>query len=217
MSKTRWNMRVLSLTLCAACVCMQGGTRAQDMPEEDLLALPEGGHRRQLMSKAADIVKDVLGRFSDANPEEVMGVIQEQFPRRMREFKELSEEHAGEAIEYFTDLVDEARALLEARRQSPELFRQLVKQRRIERAIGELVAACAELEGNARDEKLAELRRALSDAFQVKQAFLKADLAQMEKDVEELRMLVTKREDKREDIVERRLQELIGESQYLEW
>jgi len=207
---------VSTLILFAACACFHGIARAQDFPEDDVLAIPEG-HQPQILSKAADIVKDVLARFSDVNPEEVMELIQEQFPLRMREFKTLSEKHAGEAVEYFVELVDDAKCLLEARRRSPELFKQLVKQRRLDRTIEDLVEACSELDGKAREEKLLELRKALKEAFEVRQEFLRADLAQMEKDVETLRTVVTKREEKRDEIVERRLQELTGEAQYLEW
>jgi hypothetical protein len=207
---------LIPLWLFAVGICFGVGAGAQDIVDDDVLVVPEG-HRPQIVTKAADIVKNVLARFSDANPEEVMELIQEQFPLRMREFKALSDKHAGEAVEYFVELVDEAKCLLDARRRSPELFRQLVRQRQLDRTIDDLVEGCSGLGGKEREERLSELRRALKEAFEVRQNFLRADLAQMEKDVETLRTVFSKREEKRDEIVERRLLELTGEAQYLEW
>jgi hypothetical protein len=61
------------------------------------------------------------------------------------------------------------------------------------------------------------LKKTLDRAFEIKQEIIKMDLERMERDLEELKKLVNKRESRKSAIVDRRIKELLGKTAQTEW
>ena len=83
----------------------------------------------QREERAGRIAHEVLRRFPDVNGDEIVGFIHETFPREMRQFRELAERHVEEAVELLTDLVRQSLELREMRRDDPNRYERVMKER----------------------------------------------------------------------------------------
>ena len=163
------------------------------------------------------IVWRVLQRFPDIDRQRVRNFLDEQFSDEVCRFRELSVRHYDEAAELMSRLVEEALEFMEARHTNPERYRQMVRQREMEKQAMELAEALREAEGDDRDRLSGELRRLLEESFDLKQDRMRGEVDLVERELDELKTLVTKREENRDSIIERRLGELMGDTHYLEW
>ena len=77
----------------------------------------------------------------------------------------------------------------------PEIVEVMIYERAARRAIG----------------------RTVESAFEKKLVLQKAELSALEREVEELRDLLRKRETARDEVIARRVQELTGDDEHLEW
>ena len=185
-----------------------------------------------LPDSRGDIMQRVMRHFPDVNHEAVLGFIRDEFPQELHEFRELSLRHVGEAVDLMTHLVRESLDLIEAKRHNPERYEQLMRQRRLHREAFRLAEICRngdEDDDEDRDEDDGEddederqgaeeeLRDVLEEIFEIKQGMMKAELEHMEKELDRLRGLIERRDSNRDRIIERRLTEMVGDSENLEW
>ena len=147
----------------------------------------------------------------------LMHFIHEHFRPQLRELEELVRRAPDEAWEFIEHLCDEARELWGLRHEQPELFEKRMHLERLERDAHELAEHRERAEDAKREKIDAELREILDKAFELKQEMLKAETAELEEELARLKRLVEKRETNRKSIIERHLQELQGEEDYLEW
>ena len=169
------------------------------------------------VQREREIMGEVFARFPDAEPERMMQFMRETFVREMREFRDLSLDHRDEAVDLLTNLVRQSLELMEIKRRHPALYEQHLKQRRLEREADDIAQAAKRASGEERDKLVASLRQKLEDAFEVKQGLMKSDVEQMETELKDLKAMIEKRQQNREGIIKRRVGEIIGESDYLQW
>ena len=149
--------------------------------------------------------------------EHVIRFVREHFEAELAEAEELAEEEPREAREIVTDVVHEARELLELREEEPEQFEKAMRRMETERRASELAERCRASKGEARERLMKELRGVLNEAFSMRQAAMEEETRELEEELKRLRTLIEKREANRDAIVERRIEELTGEEEFLEW
>lgn len=158
-----------------------------------------------------------MRRFPGVEVDKVMDFVRDRFPREVHEFKRLLIRHRAEAIELMTDLVEEALDMLETKREDPARFERMMELRALDRKSEDQAEAVQRAEGEDREHALAALRGTLGEAFAIKQALMREDLAHLERELKELKNLIEKREKNGDAIIERRLSVLTGEEDELEW
>jgi len=188
------------------------------------LALPALGQDSQTrqyppspLGSEWEALERALADFPDLNREAVMEFIAREFPDELREFKDLSVRHLSRAVDLMSRMVDDAIICLEARQRDPELFEKLMRKRALEKRSIKLAETCRTTEGEERERAVAELRETLAEIFLLKQEFMKADLSRLEKELDELRGLIAKRESRREGLIDRRLGDMLGECEDIPW
>ena len=93
-----------------------------------------------------------------------------------------------------------------------DLYHRLVEEQQLEAEAQALAAEIRRQYGQAqREEQIRLLRRKLEEIFELKQENRRAEIRQLEAELDDLRERLAERERLREEIVERRLRELIGE------
>lgn len=165
----------------------------------------------------ASIMEEVFKRFPEVDPDPVMEEVRREFSRDLAEFKNLAMRQRDRAVDYLTYLVSEAVEMLEMKRESPDLYEKALKQRRLERTARRFAAEWNRMTGEKKEQKHKELRAVLGDAFDAKQEMMKADVAQMQQDLQELLAMIDKRQENRKAIIIRRLKELTGDADPLDW
>jgi len=165
----------------------------------------------------ADVLRYVFEHFPGVNKDDVMKFIGDNFKSDVPEFRKLSNEDAVKATTFMMDLVGEALALMEIARKDNELASMIVKQKDLERKAKRKAGEVVMSEGKEKEVAKAELRKMLEQAFDVKQMLMKRDLAGMQAELRRLDEMIARRNEYRSQIIDRKLNELTLEENYLKW
>ena len=90
------------------------------------------------------------------------------------------------------------------------LYDRLMEELQMESETAQLAAAIMAADGNRRTELELNLRQKLDRIFELKQQNRRDEIAQLEKQLSELRKQLSTRESNRRAIIDRRIEELIG-------
>jgi len=105
----------------------------------------------------------------------------------------------------------------ERREEDPEAFERAVRERGLERDAETLAREAEGLKGEPREKAIARLRKLLSEAFNMRQEEMRTEMHELEEALTRVKTLVEKRQKNRDLIIERRIKELTGELDHLEW
>lgn len=165
----------------------------------------------------ADVLRYVFEHFPGVNKDEVMKFLGENFKSDIPEFRKLSNEDAVKASAFMMDLVGEALVLMDIARKDSELASMMIKQKDLERRAKRKAVEVVLAEGKDKEESKAELRTMLERAFDAKQMLMQRDLAGMKAELQRLDEMIAKRKEYRAQIIEKKLNELTMEENYLKW
>jgi hypothetical protein len=211
------------ILVLATGLLLQAGIAQETMRDvpEDIKAMPQFTENRPptpLSTKQEAAVLDaVFLRFPDLNRHETMAFIREYIPDGSREFTLLSHRDLGKAMAMLIDLIGKSERLMNMQSRNPVHFAKIVKHHELERNIGSLAGELKALEALETPANEIKLRTVLSQSFIMKQDLMKADIEDLEQQLETLRLLLKKREDNREVIIDNRYLDIIGKLDHMKW
>jgi len=165
----------------------------------------------------ADVLRYVFQHFPDVKQEEVMAFIGENFKTDLPEFRKLADSDASKASVFMINLVRDALVLMDIARKDSTLAEMMIRQKRLERQ-AERKAKEVSLADDAEKGKLSkELRKMLEQAFDAKQELMIRDLSGMQAELKKLEEMISKRNEHREKIIQKKLNEMTLEENYLKW
>jgi len=217
--KTGRALVVVSIAM-SAIVCTVLTVRGQGPEAADpFAAFPRSEEALPLppVPNEGEIVKAVFERFPDVNSEELMKFVRKEFSRDMYDFKKLAMVRRDRAEDFLSYLVGEALEMIELQRRDPVRFQKRITQKRLERKVRELAAELKRSKVVEKERKLKELRDALQKAFELRQELMRADVDHMAIELAELKGLLQKRGENRDLIIGRRIDQLTGASDHLDW
>ena len=100
---------------------------------------------------------------------------------------------------------------MELRETDPEAFELSQKDMDLERRSHELAMRIRGLRGEDRDNAREELQKVAGEQFEVRTKLRERRLKRLESEIKELREALENRAAKKDDIIERRMQELLGQ------
>lgn len=161
---------------------------------------------------------DRMMALSPEQRQKFMEFLREYDPRVLQQLKKIQAERPGEFGKRLAGEWRRLAQLMMLREKDPKLFGALIKQRDLSRESRELAssvqAAKTEEEKEALREELAEN---LNQIYDLQQEMWEEKIAALEKRLNELREMLEKRAQHRGEIIERRIKELTGEEEYLNW
>lgn len=172
-------------------------------------------HRRR--QGLDEVVESVFRRFPDVNAKEVLDFIWEVSAEQMQQIKHLAQREAEQAVNELSELVEQNLDLLEMKREKPELFHKMLKRRELERQADSLARACRRAGGPEKEALKGQLGKVLQESFAVRLDLMKAEFATLAGELQRLEALIEKRQAHRDEIVQRRLQQLLEEEDFLDW
>lgn len=170
------------------------------------------------LEKSQGMIETVLERLPDVGHLDLMRLVHQEFPLEMRRFRQIAEKSPGEAMTLITQIIGESHELLVLKQNDPEQYQRMRKQRQLERraiTLGEDIATHEA--GPERKRLTKELQTVLQESFDIKQNLIKGEVEEIENELAKLSALVQRREEKRAEIIERRISALTGASQDVEW
>ena len=175
-------------------------------------------HReRRDKGRGGDALTEMLREFPEARRDEVKEFMQRYFPHRLKEVQQLRRHEPEEAAEFFRDTLNETLELLELREEEAEEFERAIKELEVERKTEEMAQTFERATPEERKKLLAELKDMLDQAFEMRQKAMKTEVEHLEREMRRLKTMVEKREQNKALIIDRRIQQLTGEMDYLEW
>ena len=159
----------------------------------------------------------VMNRFTGIDEEEVTKFMQTYFPLELNEYRKLVTWKPDDAMNMLTDLVQESLSLMQTKQRDEALFEMIMEKKALQRKADHQAKTARMTKGAERKTHEDELKQTVDRAFDVRQKLLQEDIAHMEQQLEKLKMLAEKRKENRDVIVARRVGDLMGEGEYLEW
>ena len=146
-------------------------------------------------------------------PKQVVEWLEERLPHVAEELRRL---HTQEPEE-FAEAVDNWRRNIaefqEVHSRYPEAAERLLQAERLEHESWQLVGQIGESEDDAKKQRLTSaLRQNLNEIFDAKLIERSLEVRELENEIKELNVLISRRESMKDSIVERRLAEMIAEA-----
>ena len=162
------------------------------------------------------------GRFSKeispAIEKEILQVLEDMRPDEYARILPLKETQPVVYRQELKDLLEKHQRILMIKRHDPEQYQHLVAEHEMDTKTLQLAKEIQFLpEGSAKQEKIAELKTILYDLFEQRQFNRKQEIARLEEKLQELKTSDQQREEKKDEIVEKRLNELLNQQEDLEW
>lgn len=215
----RWRFVAVSVLMVVFVVSVHG--------EESSDNGPPGVPKRRLnyvypplppgMQESQELIERVLKLFPDALPGATMAVVHKEFPREMQRFRAVASGNPAKATELLTRIVGESVKLMDVKDRDPALYQRMREQRRLDRRVDSLARVIWKSTGEKQKKSRTEMRETLEESFEIKQNLMREEVRQIENDLDELRDLINRREAKRDEIVKRRMSEVLEKSDDLGW
>ncbi len=185
-------LAVLLTLLCSA------GLRAADAPP----AKPE----------AKALLDEALADWGDAAERQaILREVHDVFPAQLAELQAVAERDHDAAREMAGQMVDQANHLADLRDDEPREYERAARLCRLEDECLGLAQKARAAQGAAREPVVASLKLKLTEAFDAKQESLTRQITLMEAELGELRRRANKRVESRDQLIERRALDLLGD------
>ncbi len=163
--------------------------------------------KAEVLFEQAKRMQDLQHRFAEGNTNELQQMMEEMTLYASEAARTASEFPHIQMQRYLQDIQDADQAL----------FDRLIREQRMEREALTMARKFAVMEeGEARRDSIAALRERLTEIFELKQGNRRREVEQLEGKLQELRQAIIERERFRDEIVDRRLKELLGDGT-LDW
>ena len=191
-----------------------------------LLALPalaqrNPAERRNAFREAREAQREALAEArGDAagRREEVAAFVRQTFPDLSRRLERLRTENPTLFQLKRQEVAREALRLLELRERNPELFQLSVEEIGLRGELDRLAADCRrQREGARADELRAELREKVGRAFELRQRIKEGEVAELERKLADLRDGLERRSERRDELIDQKLTELLREDGSSDW
>lgn len=170
---------------------------------------------QQVFKHVKGVDQDAALKFYKAN-----------FPFVFEKAQRLLRVEPGEAVDVFVDEFREYREILEDKDEEPEEFKDWVEYKKNEFKsfqLAEKIRGLARKKQQTDEDKAAitkdtgELKSVLGIMFQLRLADQKREIEELRGEIKELESTITKREASREKIIERKLNQMLGKEDDMEW
>ena len=146
----------------------------------------------------------------------VLRELHDVFPAQLTELQAIAERNRDEAEEVSGRLVEQASHLVDLKADNPREYERALRLCRLEDECLGLAQKARAAQGADREALVASLKKKLAEAFDAKQESMKRQVAVMEAELANLRRRVAKRAEGRDQLIERRALDLLGDRE-AEW
>jgi hypothetical protein len=146
----------------------------------------------------------------------VLRELHDVFPAQLAELQGVADSNGEAATDTARQLVGQAKHLVDLKRDDPREYERVVRLCRLDDECLDLVRKARAAEGEARAPLVASLRQKLGEAFDAKQDTMNREVAAMAGELENLRRRVAKRAESREQLIDRRVLDLLSDRE-AEW
>lgn len=163
------------------------------------------------------MLAEALAELTPSQRDEVGALLEEYFVEEMRTFRHMLYDTQANPRAYLVRLTGEASRLVRIRAQDPKLYRDLLRQKELQRQAAALARLVMRSQGQSRATRREELERILSAEFDIRQRLMTREVAGLEAELTNLKTLLERRKTRRDEIIRHRADGLTGEGRDLDW
>jgi len=195
------------VALVAALLCAAGVWAADEATAPAAAGKPE----------AKAFIEQATADWDDAAAKQaVLREIHDVLPAHLTELQVVAERNHDAAVEMAQQMVEQANRLVDLKRDDPREYERSVRLSRLEDECLGLAQKARAAQGAAREPLVVSLKKKLGEAFDAKQEVMNRQVAVMEAELGELRRRASKRAESRDQLIERRALDLLGDRE-AEW
>jgi hypothetical protein len=144
--------------------------------------------------------------------------VKENAPEIFATWEKLKASRPDEAERFFRNVLERLMHLRPMKEHDPDRFELELKAFRADSKCLELAESARQTQDQAKKEEAkANLRKAVEELFDLRQQTRKKELEELRKRVAELESDISRRQEKRGEMIDRRLAQLLGERDEMEW
>ena len=199
---------VVLVLLCANLFAQQqkGGPPRGDKPKPQERRPPARDIEDLKRELGQEWEKTILEKITAEEPDEIAPLQQEKLKNPARYEEQLAK------------LWEDVRRLEKFKQENPARYNNLKKQLQLERDCRSLVQRFRKTNDAAQRAKFRiDLKNYLTELFNLREAERAEKVTELEKELTELREMLAFRAKNKDKVIEKRLNEMIGESEKLEW
>ncbi|MFQ5864558.1 MAG: hypothetical protein ACE5IW_04940 [bacterium] len=149
---------------------------------------------------------------------EALAFLEELAPFRLKHIRRLKQHRPEQYHRVLVEVLERQRMLLDLEIDDPERAELIKKQIQLENRTEELAHTFRMSEDETEKAQLEkDLRSALSELFDLRELEKQREIERLEKQLKELKNMVKKRKDHRGEIIQKRLDQMLGKVDYLDW
>jgi len=209
-------LKLTALILCAGLLA-PAGLKAEDEKKD------EGADAVKTMEQAWKVALEQLEDDQD-NAKKVVEFYKANFAEKIKFLEKELKDDSTEVVSELTSDLLECNLILTTKDDSPEKFKEELEYMKLEvntDLLGEKIQDLKEKEADKNKAEIGknekELKSELGKLFDMKLLREKEELKDLEKDIEELKQHIRQREENRDKIVDKKLEELTGVDEDLEF
>jgi hypothetical protein len=156
--------------------------------------------------------------LTEEDIDKVLEWLKEYEPETLEKLNDLREREPDGYYHFLREMFGKMMRMEEMRERDPEGFKRMTDMRNANRKIWELAEKYRNTDDEEQKTKLeAQLKQALAQIFDLKQAQHKAEIEQLEKEVAKLKEIYERNQQRKDAIVTDRLKELTGKKGSFDW
>ncbi|WOO41120.1 hypothetical protein [Rubellicoccus peritrichatus] len=204
----------ISILFLAIFLSLSLGVRAEDDEHEDEEAISVHENEEESTEDIQKKIREFMSNTEEGA--QLRQFIEKEMPKGTIPWvTQQVSENPYDAYEILQHLMEVREEYLDLKQWQPDVAKIFLDYSRSE-VLSHLLSMKIE-EGDDSEGTRKKLRQEIEKAFDLKLSLQKAELNNLEDEVEELRTLLKRREDARDKIIERRFNELTGQDEHLEW
>jgi len=161
--------------------------------------------------------QDGGANLTDEQIEQVLEVLEDYRPEMAEQIREMRERDPQRAEQLLRRALMFVRPMVQMQQTDPEGYELHLRDAKLDRESQEIARRLRAADGREADKLHGQLRDVLAAHFDVRQQIRERKLAELERQIEQLRTQIETRAESRDRLVEQRYSELTGQSQRPEW
>lgn len=177
-----------------------------------------GGQQGRRPQRTSRVNEPEMLRLTPEQEEETLAYVEKVQPDRVENLRRLKNRNPDNYWRFLSRAFREMRYLEDLKESDPERFERVSAERAIDRQVRDLARQYKNETDSAEKSSIeAEIKTLLDQQFEYRQTHRNEEIDRLEKKLAELKANNQERIDNKDEIIKRRLEELLGGNQVFKW
>jgi hypothetical protein len=208
-------MRTIIISLAYLCIVLSllvSGLNAEEQKRK-----PPKEHGINLSSPKEDI-EDIKQELGPDWENSILEHVKSEYPAELENLQKIKEKNPEKYQRKLIKFWQEIRRELRLKNDDPQLYKQVRRMHELDHRCDSLAEEYRKTKDKSRHSEIrVELKTKLGELFVIREAEREAKISELEQEIKQLKEMAAQRQQKKDEIIQKRLDEMLGEGDKLEW